>query len=582
MYRPKIMTGFETTAVAPSTEKPVVPKRKGKAGKVDTNLPPSAPFNPIDIRNSESILGPEWSPVFAATVEFGSSDFEKALAHLIKEPNINSTSIMRTDILHDKLTNIPEVNHWLQKRGQPTLDNSTAHDPYYLLNTIESFAAPIDSGTMPLSLYLDDVTPRPISTYFLSLERQIVRRIIPRNPRRDPVLNQSCLIFTDRVDKEENSFNQDSILIVYSPHIKSSEECPFYLPPARGVGILYHNSQISVHYLLYDDDVSKNPINSEIIPFHLRDPSERIIRIAHHLAETAYKHSCGAKAGYKKRVHHDVIIPKVVFQDKYIDLKNKYSKELVGNWVESTDPRKHVFEDLAIAAFVTELWNQMYTNKEEFTFVDVGCGNGLLVNILIKEGYKGYGIDARARKSWDTYTPEIQKCLKEQVIVPKVLLDENPEKEFKLPSTENFESYKSLYKDSFVNIADFPADTFLIGNHSDELTVWLPLFNRPFIVIPCCSHALSGAKYRFPPKSIESKSTYASLVDHVEDIADRHGWAVEKEVLRIPSTRSTALIGRRKKDGQFEGVDQILLSEGGADGWVERTMALRGKNPRNH
>ena len=29
----------------------------------------------------------------------------------------------------------------------------------------------------------------------------------------------------------------------------------------------------------------------------------------------------------------------------------------------------------------------------------VGCGNGLLVNILIKEGYKGYGIDARARHS---------------------------------------------------------------------------------------------------------------------------------------------------------------------------------------
>lgn len=571
--------GADAVETVNSVQKPQA-SRKGKVEA--TSLPKSAPFNPVDIRDTVSLLGNEWNSVFSAKVDFGSSDFEKALSHLIQEPNINSTSIMRTDILSDELIQVPEINKWLEKRGLSEVEAGKDQAPHYLLNTNEPSNNEIDPATMPLSLYLEDFAPKAVPTTFVSLERQIVRRIIPRNPRRDPVVHQSCIILTTRVDK--CATNQDSICVVYLPHIKESSEVPFYLPPARAVSILYHNYSIFVNYLLFEDDVSKKPvIAEEFVPFNMRDPGERIIRIAHHLAETAYKHSCGAKAGYKKRVYHDVIIPKVVFQDKYIDLKNRYSKELVGNWVESTDPRKHVFEDLAIAAFVTELWNQMYKTKEEFTFVDIGCGNGLLVNILIKEGYKGYGIDARARKSWDTYSKDVQACLKEQVIVPKVLLDAEPEKAFTLPPSTQTQEYKSLQSDPFVNVAEFPPDTFLIGNHSDELTVWLPLFDRPFIVIPCCSHALSGAKQRFTPKTVENKSTYASLVDHVEEIADRFGWAVEKEVLRIPSTRSTALIGRTKKEqGTPETVEKILESEGGADGWVERTMALRGKSPRNH
>lgn len=36
-------------------------------------------------------------------------------------------------------------------------------------------------------------------------------------------------------------------------------------------------------------------------------------------------------------------------------------------------------------------------------FVDLGCGNGLLVYILNSEGHKGVGFDIRRRKIWDTY-----------------------------------------------------------------------------------------------------------------------------------------------------------------------------------
>ena len=36
-------------------------------------------------------------------------------------------------------------------------------------------------------------------------------------------------------------------------------------------------------------------------------------------------------------------------------------------------------------------------------FVDLGCGNGLLVYILTSEGHNGLGIDVRARKIWKDY-----------------------------------------------------------------------------------------------------------------------------------------------------------------------------------
>lgn len=535
--------------------------------------PKPAEFNPIDIRSEASLLGPEWQAVYKHSVDFGAPDFETAMANILLEPNINSTSILRADIVRDDLVDFAKIKSWMEKRGisniteedlriVPKSDNSkSALSEYQLLRLVKTESPAVDLNTMPLTYYLDDIEPRSVQTELVSLERSVVRRIIPRNPLRDHVINQTCAIHTLRIDKQEQDSQskrppQDSIFVAYIPHIESPDECPFYLPPARAVGVLYHNYSISVHYLLYDQDKAQ---------FSERDPVDRIIRIALHLLETPYKHSFGAKTGYKKRVHHDIVIPKVVFQDRYIDLKAKYSKILVSGWVETTDPKKHVFEDLAIAAFIIELWNQTYKNKDEFVFVDIGCGNGLLVNILIKEGYKGYGIDARERKSWSTFTDDVKSNLKEQVIVPKVLVDQTT---------------KSLFNNPHVNVCDFPENAFIIGNHSDELTVWAPLFDRPFIVIPCCSYSLSGSKVRYQPK--DPKSTYASLVDHVIEVASEFGWVVEKEILRIPSTRNTALIGRTRVSQPKKTLAEILESEGGADGWVERTMSLNSKKPRNH
>lgn len=67
-------------------------------------------------------------------------------------------------------------------------------------------------------------------------------------------------------------------------------------------------------------------------------------------------------------------------------------------WPENTDPFKFVYEDIAIATYLLILWGDKKQN-----FIDMGCGNGLLVYILTCEGHVGVGYDVRSRKIWDLY-----------------------------------------------------------------------------------------------------------------------------------------------------------------------------------
>ena len=46
--------------------------------------------------------------------------------------------------------------------------------------------------------------------------------------------------------------------------------------------------------------------------------------------------------------------------------------------------------------------------KKRTSFIDIGCGNGLLTNLLTKEGFKGYGIDISKRKVWDIYDKDVK------------------------------------------------------------------------------------------------------------------------------------------------------------------------------
>lgn len=78
-------------------------------------------------------------------------------------------------------------------------------------------------------------------------------------------------------------------------------------------------------------------------------------------------------------------------------------------WPECTDPSKFVYEDVAISTYLLLLWEdeeRPLTKKQ--TFVDLGCGNGLLVYILAMEGYSGVGIDVRKRNIWDMYSSKVK------------------------------------------------------------------------------------------------------------------------------------------------------------------------------
>uniref|UniRef100_A0A6G1RC06 tRNA (uracil-O(2)-)-methyltransferase n=1 Tax=Hypotaenidia okinawae TaxID=2861861 RepID=A0A6G1RC06_9GRUI len=134
----------------------------------------------------------------------------------------------------------------------------------------------------------------------------------------------------------------------------------------------------------------------------------------------------------------------------YQELKKKY-KEMVKVWPEVTDPEKFVYEDVAIATYLLILWEEDRKEKgltKKQSFVDLGCGNGLLVHILNNEGHSGRGIDVRRRKIWDMYGPETH--LEESTIVPG---------------------------DSHI----FPDTDWLIGNHSDELTPWIPVIAARYL-----------------------------------------------------------------------------------------------------
>lgn len=234
--------------------------------------------------------------------------------------------------------------------------------------------------------------------------------------------------------------------------------------------------------------------------------------------------SC-ASDGNQNRIESHQLIDSEAYNEKYAELKEKHGKKLEENWNESTDPKKFIYEDIAIASYLIVLWSQETDgNGSKQSFVDLGCGNGLLVYILSQEGHRGYGIDLRKRKIWDQFPAEVD--LREIAIVPS---DEN------------------LFSDV----------DWIIGNHSDELSPWIPVisarssFTSKYFLLPCCAFEFSGAKYqRRGPKS-----QYLSFIDYLVTVSDACGFAdTQMDRLKIPSTKRICLIGssRNYEQSQFQ------------------------------
>ncbi|KAI7533778.1 DUF1613-domain-containing protein [Hortaea werneckii] len=559
-------------------------------GKDEEGLQVPAPgtkFSPTYRDHLSASLLPDeiWMTILESGCTFPPEIFERVMLNLIKNPNVTSSHLFRADVYYDSGPDRPKY---------------------------------FDSGGLGEGGWTRHLKPqyRPRAPgpeweeKGYEVIRTIVREMIPRNPQLDRPLVQTChFLQSMREDKQIN-------VVLYVPHVETIADMPFYHPAVSQLAFIY-----TWRYVLPQaNDLAQGSIAITYRLFDGQDMNKKLERTALRLGETIHKHGQGQLAGYEKRVHLDQIIPQKRYQDTYTRLKAKYGRQLSEKWVEVTDPGKHVFEDIGIAAFLIELWKDMYSDlpkddaheskaaedpvtglsdtvsaeerqdiedrneKPPFPgFVDIGCGNGILVYILLAEGYLGWGFDARQRKTWTIFPTHIQECLQQKLLVPELL---HP------PTQETPEIYHS---------GVFEPGTFIVSNHADELTAWTPLLahlnQSAFIAIPCCSHDLTGSRFRAPavtkaakqhqiasetrlPQQEENSdattdaqatskanntqaaetgtlkkspgqksmpSAYATLCSYICSLSEEVGYIPEKEVLRIPSTRNQSIIGRRRR-----------------------------------
>lgn len=588
-----------------------MPRSKQK----DTRDPSKLSGRPLSETLEPSILeigSEEWvtSPdLVQDNLPFTPDIMYKVTTFLLANPNMNSSHLFRADILFDSLG---------------VLKTPQEKERSFLGTEKEDGSGEIER--------VDPVPAKDVSGF--ELKRTVVRRFIPRNPNLDRPLEQTCHFYeatsasttSARVNEKAEQPAPDSslerFLVLYTPHVSEKEELPWYHPLLRSLAFLYDFRRDSAVSTSAEEEKQQGSgtLSLHFLPFPSEEPiPTRLERTLQALLTTQVRLARGTRPstdpeGSNHNPSKDNIIPQHLIQNTYSRLKLKYASDLCRDWVEDTEPSKHVFEDLAITAFLIELWRDMYgvvpadektsedDNEDKKTvrefpgFVDVACGNGVLVYVLLMEGYRGWGFDARRRKSWSIFPQWVQERLKESIYIPKPFAD---------AATASGTEEILLDVGVETHTGMFDKDTFIISNHADELTVWTPLMAAlanpesplPFLAIPCCSHSLSGARYRYPPpkstiKKAEtgdhdeaadksqhedsgveqnpqpasgdlkalraskmqshtdpgwSKSMYGSLTAKTMSIAEEVGYEVEKTLIRIPSTRNMGLIGGRRR-----------------------------------
>ncbi|KAL2393234.1 tRNA (uracil-O(2)-)-methyltransferase [Exophiala dermatitidis] len=553
---------------------------------------------------------------------------------LLENPNLNSTHLFRADILYDSAGILQTVHDRERQCGftngeSESLDAESAH---------EHEVVQVDVGV--------DIDAQAPKLEGAVLKRRVLRRLIPRKPQLDRALDQWCYIYHrhqrlaesgagDEAQKRHSAATvRSDMIVVYVPLVDSEADMPWYHPPVQALAYLYEHTspgtdnnataRLSVHFLPFKSSrANKNPTGptttttttTDALPPRLHRTIISLLRTFLRLAKNPAPEKHGpisepdgnvsvsiplsaVDASLAPSALKDTILPQHVVQNTYTRLKQEYAPDLISRWVESTEPSKHVFEDLSIAAFVIELWKQMYPESTKFPgFVDLACGNGVLTYILVKEGYRGRGFDARRRKTWQVLG--IDEFLDEMICVPEPFLEQYNYYNTAATNTndnvndsDRTAAVDNLLSNTKVHNGIFEPGTFIISNHADELTPWTPLLAAlsdpqnplPFLSIPCCSHALSGAKHRYWPSEIrpgpstqlpndgdaepqpetgdlkalraakvkaanhtDDKSMYACLTRKTVALAEEVGFQVELTLMRLPSTRNIGIVGNRRR-----------------------------------
>lgn len=237
-----------------------------------------------------------------------------------------------------------------------------------------------------------------------SLVYRCLRRLLPRRTL-DHGMLQECAIYvgqrssviyttlrtSNQAEEAPNSSLLSTRTLADAPR---ADTVPYYFPTVRAVAFHYEASDhslgtVRIDYALFDDTIPT--------------PDSRLGRTALSLLRLMHQHSYGHANAYVKRVEHDMLVPRDTYQDLYLILRTRHAGSLIRNWAEVTDPAKHVFEDIGIAAYLILLWRDMFPSCSDQDplrgdvrcgdawgappggFIDVGCGNGLLTHLLTIE-----------------------------------------------------------------------------------------------------------------------------------------------------------------------------------------------------
>lgn len=95
----------------------------------------------------------------------------------------------------------------------------------------------------------------------------------------------------------------------------------------------------------------------------------------------------------------------------------------------------------------------------------------------------------------------------------------------------------------------YPDIDWIIGNHSDELSPWIPIiaarssYYARYFLLPCCAYEFNGTKYQRRNCKI---SQYMDFLKYTEEISTICGYNTIVDRLKIPSTKRVCLIGMQR------------------------------------
>jgi tRNASer (uridine44-2'-O)-methyltransferase len=221
--------------------------------------------------------------------------FEQAVSQLIHHPEYNSTLILRSEVIQDSVAEFPDLVPALQ-----------------------------------------DLQP----------VRNIHRKLLPRRPTRDSAIEQHCTLYAPSHSHLTDAESLHPTVLVLTPLLTPDGVLPYYHPTVTHLAFHFIPATTSPS----SEAEAEAALRIEVIPLPgtSLDPGARLYRTCLSLLETLHRYGWGTLTQYKKRVLHDVLVPRETYQDLYLVMRERH-KHLINEWREVTDPLKHVFEVRSVA-----------------------------------------------------------------------------------------------------------------------------------------------------------------------------------------------------------------------------------------